>query len=107
MESKADSAIFNAGAGNQWSKLDFTHDTSNGTAITYQVRCASSSGGLSSATYETIANSGDAIVTKGQFAQIKVTMEDADSGQYTPILQDMELTSESAPTPSGTTGYFR
>lgn len=89
MESDATDAVFDAGSGNVWKKLYWTDDTSNSTAITYEVRCASTSGGLAGASYETISASGDSIVTQDRYIQIKVTFADASSGQYTPILKDL------------------
>jgi hypothetical protein len=100
MESKSDAAIFDAGAGDQWATLSWTHDTSNSTAITYQVRCAASVAALADASYETIAASGNSIVTKGRYIQIKLTLADASSGQYTPILKTLTATDEAAPSAS-------
>lgn len=93
IESDATQAVFDAGLGKIWTNLAWTHDTSNSTAIVYQVRCATTSGGLSSASYETIANSGDPIVSKERYIQVKATLSDASSGRYTPILKTLTLTS--------------
>jgi len=97
LESDTTSAVFDAGAGRQWAQVDWTHDTSNSTTITYQVRTAATSGGLSSASYEIISNSGDAIVTKGRFIQVKITMADASSGKYTPIAKTLSITDQAVP----------
>jgi hypothetical protein len=100
MVSKSDNALFDAVAGNTWQKLYFEHDVSNSTAIKYEVRCAASSGGLADASYETIAASGDSIVTQARYIQIKITFEDASSGQYTPILKTLEPEYDTGGTPT-------
>lgn len=106
LESDATSAVFDAGVGEQHKKLEWTADTSNGTAIVVEARCAATSGGLSSASYETLT-SGIDITTKGRYIQIKITLQDASSGQYTPILKDMTLTTETAPATGTSRARFR
>jgi hypothetical protein len=93
MESDATNAVFDAGSANLWSTLSWTHDVSNATTLVYQVRCSSSTAGLATATYETIANSGDGIISQNRYIQVKITMSDDSSGRYTPILKDLTLTS--------------
>lgn len=89
-------AIYDAGSGKQWEKLDWTAVTDNSTGCVVKARCASTAAGLSSATYETLTSGVD-FTTKGQWIQIEVTMSDGSSGQYTPILKDIQMTSEDAP----------
>jgi hypothetical protein len=96
LESDVTDAIYDAGLGSRWSQVDWTHDTSNSTALTYQVRCADSSADLTNMSYETISSSGDSIVSKGRFIQVKITFADASSGQYTPVLKTLTLTNETA-----------
>jgi len=88
-----DDAIFDAGSGNQWKKLDWTAVTANSTGLVMKVRCAATSGGLSSATYETVT-SGTDFTTKDRYIQIECTMSDASSGRFTPVLKDLTMTDE-------------
>lgn len=101
IESHDDSAVFDAGAGNVWTNLAWTNTAANSTAIVYQVKCATTTAGLSSAVYETIAASGNTIVTQKRYIQVKVELVGAGSGRWTPILQDITLTSAAAVTVSG------
>jgi len=91
--STASDPIFDAGANRRWKNFTATVDTSNSTNITYRVRCASSVANLSSAVYESILSGAD-ISTRGRFIQVEITLQDASSGQYTPILKDITLTDE-------------
>jgi len=93
LESDATAAEFYVANG-RWSQVDWTADTSDSTTITVQARCADTSAGLAGAVYETIATSGDPIVTQGDYIQVKITLADASSGQYTPILKTLTLTNE-------------
>jgi len=96
LESDPNHAVFDAGSGRQWSSVAFTRDVSNGTVATIDVRCAATAGGLSAASYETIAASGNSIVSKGRIIQIRATLQDASAGIYTPVLKDITVTDENS-----------
>lgn len=102
MESSPSAAPYDAGVGSRWSQIDWTAVTANSTALTVEYRVAGSAAALASASYAT-ATSGAALASKDRFIQIKVTMSDASSGQYTPVLKDMTLTNE---TPAAASGGF-
>lgn len=88
-------AIYNAGTGKQWKKLSWSSDTSNSTSLVVKVRCASTSAGLSSASYETVTSNSD-FSSKGQWIQIECTFGTASSGRYTPVLKTIDITEENA-----------
>lgn len=103
MESSPTASQYDAGVGNRWSQIDWTAVTANSTALTVEYRVAGSAAALAAASYAT-ATSGAALASKDRFIQIKITMADASSGQYTPVLKDMTLTNE---TPAAASGGFR
>lgn len=97
MESSTGNSNFDAGAGNQWTNVAWTATTNRGTCITMEARTAGSLGGLSSASYSTIANSGDGLATSAECVELRITLNTTFGGRYTPVLQDVTLTSGTAP----------
>lgn len=93
LESDSTSALFDAGAYNAFSQIDWTAVTDNSTAITFQVKTASTQAGLAAASYFSVT-SGVAFsqLNQKRFIQVKGTFADASSGLYTPILKDLTLT---------------
>ena len=91
-ESLSSDAVFDAGAGNAWDRINITGATENNTAITIEARTASIWGALSSAAYFTTTNNTtwDAS-NKKEFIQIRPWIITAQSGRYTPVLKDMTV----------------
>lgn len=91
MESDTSDAIYDAGAYN-WKKIVWTADTSNGTALTVEARTAATAAGLATAVYFAVTSGTDfAAGDQKEFIQVRITLSDAGSGRYTPILKTMEL----------------
>lgn len=92
-------AIKDFGAGKQASTLTWDDITDDSTSVVYKVRCAATEGGLAGESFETIASSGDSIVSKGRWVEIRVELDDASAGLFAPLIKNLYVTDEAAGQP--------